>query len=115
MGLGTPRGNPLNRSALFESVNDLEEVVDNDFKTAVAAVAPTEIPVLEQSVALPDDAQSALGDGFKKNCLGARDTSCRAFSFLEILVTSGRCTGSASADCRVSPEFTPVQRTFNGI
>lgn len=41
-------------------------------------------------------------------CPGAADTSCSAFSTLEILVTAGRCTGTASADCRAVTQSTSV-------
>lgn len=110
---GVPRGSPLDRTELFESINDLEEV-DSDFNSAVAAVAPSETPVLEQSLSPLDEKQNAAGEDFKRTCFGARDTSCRAFSFLEIFVSSGRCTGSASADCKVGVQNYTPQNTLQG-
>ncbi|GMH36890.1 hypothetical protein BSKO_04763 [Bryopsis sp. KO-2023] len=53
-----------------------------------------------------------LHQGFFANaateCPGAADSSCSAFSTLEILVTAGKCVGTASADCRAVSESTSV-------
>lgn len=41
-----------------------------------------------------------LGSGLAQvRCPGAADPSCSAFASLEILVTGGECSGTASADC----------------
>ncbi|GAB5504821.1 hypothetical protein [Pyruvatibacter sp.] len=53
-----------------------------------------------------------LGDRATITCPGAVDTTCSAFAALEILVTAGSCSGTASADCRVQFLFTFDVQTF---
>lgn len=84
-------------------------------EVAEPEVVVEEPAVVEAPKEVPETKSVAVSEQSKKvSCPGAVDTTCSAFASLEILVTAGKCSGTASADCRaVSESQNDFQEAFD--
>lgn len=81
----------------------VEAVTTEALPEVAPEVAPSETSTVEEEVAPLKEGQ-VLGNQATITCPGAVDTTCSAFASLEILVTAGSCSGTASADCKAVTE-----------